>query len=158
MKAFLNLLLVLFTISLFGCRNECQYIEPASVGNGWIALDLKDKATGDYLIGKAPSKHLPADVFVTGINGLPADFDYSEIAASKGHYQLNLKDFHSEVVIGQDICKRFFIDLKNDADTLDLYFKVKSVKCGGTTYEYFTAKFNGLPLENTGYNSYVIHK
>jgi len=163
MKIFKTLLiLIVIIVAYSNCSKKC-YGDPLNVFTTYLELEFIDISTGDYLIKPINGKYNIEDISITTEDNKPALFEVK--VSSSGNKQFNQIGITSLFIKGDDdrneVCKKMFINFKNDRDTLEYCFKVQYAKCSSSSFEYLKLKYNGKDLgmkNNNTFFEYQINK
>jgi len=149
------LLLIIAVLIYSGCSKKCVG-EPSNIYTTYLQLNFKDAVSGDYLIKPINGKYNKEDISITTEDNQPALFEVK--INSSGNEQFNQIGIRSLFIQGDDdrneVCKKMYINFKNDRDTLEYCFKVKYAECSSSSFEYLKLKYNGKDLGTKSNNSF----
>jgi hypothetical protein len=134
------LVLSIITSSNFSCGEKCGFGKPSNALSSGIAIVYIDKTSKEFLIKGSPSTYVKSEIKIYNENLEPIEFNVYPQSNSVTFPTLRKKE--TRHLPNVDYSYRVFIDLKNDRDTIDYFFKIREMRCG-SLMEYMRVNYNG---------------
>ena len=143
---------------------NCDYFDGIPVSREFVELNFVEKGTGENLIKEVNPKLSKTDVNIAAAGNPDIRLEYilnksantlEDYNSVRLSHLINSTDAKNE-----EICKRIFVDLKGERDTLDYCYKIRDIDCGYLGVEYINVTYNGKNISpvNVEKDTFIIPK